>query len=192
MSSRSEFGGINEGYILELYERFRENPESVDPATRAAFERAAPSFEAEPGPLRGTRPTYGEAEQPGPLRGARPTYGEAEQPGPLRGTRPTYGEGGQLQKIVGAVNLAESIRKYGHLGARLDPLGSPAWGDPSLAPESHNISEADLRTLPASLIGGPAAEGKPTAWEAIEALRGPGPSLPLPIAHPEGGEGPCL
>ena len=58
MSSRSEFGGINEGYILELYERFRENPESVDPATRAAFERAAPSFEAEPGPLRGTRPTY--------------------------------------------------------------------------------------------------------------------------------------
>ncbi len=32
------FEGVNAGYVLELYERFRQNPESVDPATRAAFE----------------------------------------------------------------------------------------------------------------------------------------------------------
>ena len=50
-----------------------------------------------------------------------------------------------VRTIVGAVNLAESIRRYGHLGAQLDPLGTPPWGDPSLAPEAHGITEADLR-----------------------------------------------
>ncbi len=36
--SLGRFEGVNAGYVLELYERFRQNPESVDPATRAAFE----------------------------------------------------------------------------------------------------------------------------------------------------------
>src|SRR3970282_1554695 len=45
------------------------------------------------------------------------------------------------------------------------------WGDPSLAPESHHVTEADLRALPASLIGGPAAAGQATAWDAIQGLR---------------------
>ena len=36
--------------------------------------------------------------------------------------------------IVGAANLAESIRRYGHLAAQLDPLGSTPLGDPSLSP----------------------------------------------------------
>src|SRR5919109_5439178 len=106
MPERNEFGGINEAYILELYERFRQNPESVDPATRAAFERAAPaSYVAQ---------DVGPAVAPQGLTPAEPSD-------PV-----------QLQKIVGTVNLAESIRKYGHLGARLDPLGSPPWGDPAL------------------------------------------------------------
>src|SRR3970282_2069535 len=97
MSLRKEFGGINEAYILELYERFRENPDSVDPATRAAFEQYV-----------------GQGFSP-----ASEGFSPADAPGPLRGTRPTYDE--TYDKIVGTVNLAESIRKYGHLGARLDP-----------------------------------------------------------------------
>ena len=35
-------------------------------------------------------------------------------------------------EIVAAVNLAESIRRYGHLAATLDPLGGQPPGDPSL------------------------------------------------------------
>ena len=79
--------------------------------------------------------------------------------------------GAPIAKIVGAVNLAESIRKFGHLAAQLDPLGSPPPGDPSLQPEFHGVTEQDLRDLPASLILGPPAEGKQSAWEVIEALR---------------------
>jgi len=76
-----------------------------------------------------------------------------------------------IAKIVGAANLAGAIRAYGHLAARLDPLGSPPPGDPSLLPAAHGITEDDLRELPASLIGGPAAEHAANALEAVEALR---------------------
>jgi 2-oxoglutarate dehydrogenase E1 component len=77
----------------------------------------------------------------------------------------------QIDKIVGTVNLAESIRKFGHMDARLDPLGSEPRGDYSLHPASHGVSEDDLRRLPASLIVGPIAVGKQSAFEVIEALR---------------------
>ena len=43
--------------------------------------------------------------------------------------------------VMGAVHLARSIRKYGHLAAQLDPLGSDPPGDPALDPAYHNISE---------------------------------------------------
>jgi 2-oxoglutarate dehydrogenase E1 component len=46
-----------------------------------------------------------------------------------------------------AVNLAQSIRKYGHLAARLDPLESPPVGDPSLQAATHGLTEDDLRAL---------------------------------------------
>ena len=73
--------------------------------------------------------------------------------------------------IVGAVMLADAIRKYGHLQAQVDPLGAPPIGDPTLDPAAHGITDADLEALPASLIGGPAADGAASAREAIARLR---------------------
>ena len=32
-----KYPGVNAGYVLELYERYLQNPESVDPDTRRAF-----------------------------------------------------------------------------------------------------------------------------------------------------------
>jgi 2-oxoglutarate dehydrogenase E1 component len=77
-----------------------------------------------------------------------------------------------LHKAVAAFDLAQSIRRYGHLAADLDPLGSAPLGDPSLAPAAHGISDAELQQLPASLVGGPVAESSRNAYEAIEKLRG--------------------
>jgi 2-oxoglutarate dehydrogenase E1 component len=79
--------------------------------------------------------------------------------------------GVDLHVIVGAANLAECIRRYGHLAAQIDPLGSPAPGDPSLSPAAHGVTDEDLRRLPASLIGGPVAEAAANAFDAIEKLR---------------------
>jgi 2-oxoglutarate dehydrogenase E1 component len=137
MSGWQEFTGLNRGYVLELYEKYRRDPSSVDPETRALFERWTPP----------------------PQDGAPPAAvaGEAT--------------GAPLDKVVGAVNLAESIRRYGHLAAQLDPLGRrPPIGDPSLLAATHGVTDEDLQRLPASLVAGP-LEGVSTAYDAIEALR---------------------
>jgi 2-oxoglutarate dehydrogenase E1 component len=141
MSGR-EFQGVNAGYVAELYERYRQDPASVDAATRAFFEAG-----------------YAPADGPSTTDGARPRTG------------PPAGAAYDVASVVGAVNLAECIRKYGHLGAQLDPLGAQPLGDPSLAPEAHGLTPDSLTRLPASLIGGPIAAGAANAWDAIESLR---------------------
>ncbi len=130
------FGGVNAGYVLELYERYKQNPESVDPQTRAAFEGWNPA-ELEPG-----------------------------SSAPV-----STGEVADVHAIVAATILADSIRRYGHLAAQIDPLGSTPPGDPSLSPGTYGVTDEDLQRLPASLVGGPVAETSSTAFEAIEKLR---------------------
>jgi 2-oxoglutarate dehydrogenase E1 component len=138
MSGWQDFQGLNAGYVAELYERFRRDPESVDPETREFFQTWAPPSELT-------------APPPGATAGAAPLE--------------------SLGAVVGLVNLTACIRRYGHLAAQLDPLGTRPVGDPSLAPEAHGVNEETLRRLPATLVGGPLAEGKTTAAEAIAALR---------------------
>ncbi|MGH7901757.1 MAG: thiamine pyrophosphate-dependent enzyme, partial [Thermodesulfobacteriota bacterium] len=75
-----------------------------------------------------------------------------------------------INKIVGAVNLAQDIRAYGHLAAKIDPLGSKPPGDPSLEFSIHGLTKDDLKRLPSSMVGGPVAEETSNALEAIESL----------------------
>ncbi len=42
MSFEALFHGPNSGYVLELYERYSQDPESVDPVTRSVFDRWVP------------------------------------------------------------------------------------------------------------------------------------------------------
>jgi 2-oxoglutarate dehydrogenase E1 component len=77
-----------------------------------------------------------------------------------------------LQAGIAAFNLAESIRRFGHLAARLDPLGfHDPIGDPSLAPQSHGLTTETLKRLPAAIVSGPAAGGATNAFDAIANLR---------------------
>lgn len=131
-----DFYGPNAGYVLELYERYRQDPESVDAATREFFARWSP---------------------PGP--------------GDLAGNGAAISAPAAVDKIVGAVNLASAIREYGHLAAQLDPIGAEPPGDPALAVEAHNLTDDDLRELPAHLVGGPVGQRSANAYEAIQELR---------------------
>src|SRR5688572_24990841 len=126
------FSGINRGYVLELYERFRKDPSSVDAETRAMFEQWTPPDDTD---APGTDPDV-------PARVA-----------------------------VSAVNLAQSIRRYGHLAAQLDPLGSKPIGDPTLRPERHGLTEEDLRRVPAALVSSPLTAGAANMQELVAALR---------------------
>jgi len=137
MSGWQDFAGLNRGYVLEQYDKYRKDPSSVDPETRALFETWTPPADDN-----------------------------------LTGPALTVDASGvSVQKIVGAVNLADSIRRYGHLAAQLDPLGSKPHGDPSLRAETHGVTEQDLRSLPAHLVAGPQCGDATTALDAIESLR---------------------
>jgi 2-oxoglutarate dehydrogenase E1 component len=146
MPGWADFTGLNRGYVLELYEKFQRDPESVDPDTRELFTRWSP------------------LSDPSGEDSAAPEFASADT-GSVSDVR-------LLQKAVGAVNLAQSIRRYGHLAARLDPLGvRPPVGDPSLLPQWHGVTEEDLRRLPSSLIRSPLCEGASNMLEVVDAFR---------------------
>jgi 2-oxoglutarate dehydrogenase E1 component len=148
MQSWSDFHGPNAGYVLELYERYQRDPAAVDGATRAFFQQWKP-----------------------PEATAPATNGVVDRALAATTTAIDTAAGADMLKIVGVANLAQSIREYGHLAAQLDPLGSPAPDEPSLALAYHGLTEANLHHLPATLVGGPIAERTATAWDAIQDLR---------------------
>jgi 2-oxoglutarate dehydrogenase E1 component len=84
---------------------------------------------------------------------------------------PPAARDGVMPAAAGAAALAQAIRLFGHLGARLDPLGSSPPGDPQLEPATHGVDGAALAQLPASVVGGPAARDAANAAEAIDRLR---------------------
>ena len=137
----SAFYGPNAGYVLELYERFLADPNSVDDNWRATFD----------GWERETPPSASMPELPG--KAAAPC-GICD-----------------VTKVVAAARVGRLARELGHLAARLDPLGSPPPGDPGLIFETHGITAEDLMQLSPAVIGGPLAEGAENALDAVMRLR---------------------
>ena len=132
MPSWGDFTGLNRGYVLELYEKYRRDPASVDADTRALFEQWIPPAEET----------------------AAPRSADIS-----------------VHKAIAAVNLAQSIRRYGHLAAQLDPLGVPPPGDPSLESATHGLTNEQLRALPASLVTSALCDEASNMEEVVEAFR---------------------
>src|SRR5437870_5659125 len=107
----SLFPGPNAGYVLELYERYLADPNSVDPATRSAFAE--------------WRPTIDDGRSPA----------TEDRPSSLV-HRPEGCTEEQVTKIVATARIARLTRELGHLTAHIDPLGSPPPGDPELRLEN--------------------------------------------------------
>jgi len=138
----SAFYGPNAGYVLELYDRYTDDPASVDPDTRAffaAFSPAGPNGAADLAPA--------------------PASAVAPQPAV------------NVAAVVGAASLTQAIREFGHLAVQLDPLGSTPIGAPELDPAFHGITEADLAALPAAAVPSSLADGAANAAEAVARLR---------------------
>src|SRR5687768_8472365 len=149
MNPWDQFTGANAGYVYELFERYQRDPSSVDEASRRAFASWTSAA---------ARELSGELRRD--LAGA--PFGRVGGP-----TDPV-----DLQAGIAAFNLAESIRRFGHLAARLDPLGFyDPIGDPSLQPQAHGLTGETLKRLPASIVSGPVTQGAANAFEAIGKLR---------------------
>lgn len=143
MTLWESFHGPNAGYVLELFERYLADPESVDPSTRAQFEVWRPDGD-----------------------GARPIARTATMPEHV-----TVGEPLLAEQVRRVVNLAEGIRDFGHLGAQLDPLGSAPPGDPALELSTYGLDEQILRQLPGRIISGQGSQNGQSAFGVIAQLR---------------------
>ncbi len=149
MNDLETFYGPNAGYVLDLYDRYRQDPTSVDADTKNIFDSWSPE----------NLENFG---------GSHVTNAAQPSNYDVIGNEATMP---QVSHIVAASALSHSIRERGHLGAQLDPLGREPLGDPALLLETHGLSNEDLVQLPPSVVGGHAAEGASNALEAINALR---------------------
>jgi 2-oxoglutarate dehydrogenase E1 component len=180
MSDLATFFGPNAGYVLELYDRYRQDPLAVDPETRAFFDHWNP-------PADDRRPTNDQRPATNDL-----ARGDRESAVVGDGTRSSFvvrpssvlppgidlatahiGTPSPLDvtHTVAAARLIRYIRELGHLAARIDPLGSDPPGDPGLELSVHDVSEADLALLPADIVRGPLVRGSANALEAVSRLR---------------------
>jgi len=123
---------FNDGVIVEQFERYRHDPASVDETWRQYFAMAEALF-----------------------AGSHGSNGSKEASASDAGTAAGGYDLAMLQKVAGAASLLQAIRSYGHLAVQLDPLGTPPPGADELTAEYHDITEADLETIPGEALGDP-------------------------------------
>src|ERR1043166_2652685 len=99
-----QFYGPNAGLVIDLYERFCADPNSVDPSTRAAFETWNPLRESEAGSKFASAPRVAQTASGQEGRAAL--------------------QSSDVMKVVMAARVARLVREIGHLTALIDPLGS--------------------------------------------------------------------
>src|SRR5439155_1580595 len=58
----------------------------------------------------------------------------------------------ELKHVAAAMALVKAIRNFGHLAARLDPLGSDPPGDPALDPGPLGLTPEIMARVPADLL----------------------------------------
>jgi 2-oxoglutarate dehydrogenase E1 component len=57
-----------------------------------------------------------------------------------------------LVAAQGATSLVQAHRTHGHLGAHLDPLGTPPPGDPAMRPETYHLTPELMAQIPADVL----------------------------------------
>ncbi|WAH38373.1 2-oxoglutarate dehydrogenase E1 component [Alicyclobacillus dauci] len=136
-----QFFGPNFGYILELYEQYRENPESVSQETRALFD------------------SYGDPNTAVAL-GVETTLSAGQ----------TNALSVSPERIAKAIEFARNIRIYGHSAATTDPIYE-SQQSPQLDASAYGLTEADLSQIPANVFVSTAPSNVRTGRDAIEHLR---------------------
>ena len=138
------FYGPNQGYILELFEHYTADPNSVDKETRDIFETFGNPFDV---------------------------LGSAIDSVAVVNKGPVAPSGDQIKKIFGAAELARNIRSYGHLAAKIDPVRQPS--PVSMLELSHyGVTEADLSAIPADAVWPDAPKHLKNGLQAVNHLRG--------------------
>jgi len=133
--------GLNAGYARLLLDEYLENPEGVPSEWRALFESDPDAIVANHPGLARLVETLNANGGNGGGNGATVTAApaapaaDASAPAPAPTPAPAAAPDQQLLgAVAAAMALVKAHRMHGHLGARLDPLGSEPVGDPALEP----------------------------------------------------------
>ncbi|MCW9033242.1 MAG: 2-oxoglutarate dehydrogenase E1 component [Alphaproteobacteria bacterium] len=154
VSIDSLLSGSNAGYIAELYSRYLENPNSVDPSWGSFFSELQDDGKAILDELRGA--SWAD-ERKGLIGGKKEEDGHAvvglkesrrdEQRG-RQATASTSGGEDSRRATLDSIRALMMIRTYrvrGHLIANFDPLGIEGQAHhPELDPESYGFGEEDM------------------------------------------------
>lgn len=138
------FTGPNLGYVIEVYEQYLNDPDSIDQELRHLFDQwGAPqgSFSEES------------------------TKGQADISFQLPAKPDMY------SKVVAAVKLADNIRTYGHLAADIRPFNLSKSSVRRIEPSEFNLTDEDLKNIPASFISPNAPSNLKDGLEAIAHLK---------------------
>src|SRR4051812_4168988 len=167
----NDVDGLNAGYASALLEQYLENPAAVPSEWRALFESGASELVAtHPGLARLLELLQEDGNGHAPVEAiavaaAPPPVAASPEPQPV--AQPTAAAPPRaapaapaadellLAAVAAAMRLVTAYRTYGHLAARLDPLGSEPVGDPSLEPErlEPKLTPDLQRLIPAKLLG---------------------------------------
>ena len=148
--------GLNAGYARLLLDEYLENPDGVPSEWRALFE-------SDPAAILANHPALGRLLETLAADGGNGGNGGAvaapqvpdrdeAQAAPVPGA--AVPDDQLLGAVAAAMALVKAHRMHGHLGARLDPLGSEPVGDPALEPlrlEPKLTPELQAK-IPASLL----------------------------------------
>ncbi|MGM7701584.1 2-oxoglutarate dehydrogenase E1 component [Pseudalkalibacillus sp. Hm43] len=136
------FSGPNLGYAIELYDQYKEDPDSVEPELKELFDKWGP-----------------------PPTSSDDVADHSTAPVEMKQ------DAGTMKKVVAAVKLAENIRTYGHLAAETNPIMKNAEEVRLLDPKEYGLSDEDLKEIPADIVWSEAPNNIRTGYDAILRLR---------------------
>ncbi|MBM7693356.1 2-oxoglutarate dehydrogenase E1 component [Peribacillus deserti] len=121
--------GPNLGYVLEQYDLFVQDPDSVGSDLKELFI------------------TWGSPEQAVQLNhiAGQAAAGQTKTAGVPLSTD-------IMKKVMSAVQLAENIRAYGHLAANIYPLNEVPKENDVIRLSNYDLTDEDLRKIPADLL----------------------------------------
>lgn len=147
------FSGPNLGYIYDMYEQYVIDPNSVDPELKALFEEWGP-------------PPQEQDDSGSIVTESVTQVSQTEQ------DISTKHQWDMTNKAVEAGRLVRNIRTFGHLAANIDPIeGSPDKEPDLLQLKEYNLTEEDLKTVPAEMVWKDAHDDIHTALDAVRRLR---------------------
>ncbi|WP_335870795.1 2-oxoglutarate dehydrogenase E1 component [Bacillus sp. 2205SS5-2] len=136
-----QFSGPNLGYVMDVYEQYQNDPENVDPELRELFELYGSPYKRNTTKLSGI-----------------PEEDSSHEPT-------------SYSKVVAAVQLADNIRRFGHLAADINPLGTRKLDTRRIELDSFNLTEEDLKHVPVQYICPDAPTHIKNGLEAIQHLK---------------------